>query len=71
MAEWTEVTDTIFGGWVCSKCRYFDWPGKRTSFCPECGAKMKNSYNGGLVESVRLYKDIRKIKRRNQNGSNS
>ena len=61
MAKWIEVTDSPFGGWHCSKCGYFDWPGKRTSFCPYCGAKMENPYNS-LLESVNLYRDIQKIK---------
>lgn len=62
MAKWIEVTDSKFGGWNCSKCGYFDWPGKRTPFCPYCGAKMENPFNG-LIESVNLHKDIQKIKR--------
>lgn len=60
MGKWVEA-DCKFGGWHCSECRYFDWPGKRTPFCPYCGAKMENPYNS-LLESVNLYKDIRKIK---------
>ena len=60
MAEWIEA-DCKFGGWHCSECGYFNWPGKLTPFCPYCGAKIENPRND-LLESVQLYKDIRKIK---------
>ena len=59
MAKWIEATDSKFGGWNCSECGYFDWPGKRTRFCPNCGAKMKNPYDG-LLASISLFTDIHK-----------
>ena len=53
MAEWIEATDSPFGGWRCSECGYFNWPGKLTPFCPYCGTTMENPCDD-LLESVRL-----------------
>lgn len=37
-AHWIEDLDSIISFWKCSRCNKFE--GKKTKFCPRCGAEM-------------------------------